>query len=54
MDKAPIVIEVFTDNGEHSHWELINPVNGELLYSEDWIKSWARLRKKAKENEKTV
>jgi hypothetical protein len=31
----PIVQEVFCDNGEHSHWSLINPQTGEKLWSED-------------------
>lgn len=30
MEK-PIINEVFADNGEHSHWELINAETGELL-----------------------
>lgn len=34
MEK-PIINEVFADNGEHSHWELINAETGELLWSED-------------------
>jgi hypothetical protein len=38
MEK-PIINEVFTDNGEHSHWELINAENGELLWSEDITES---------------
>lgn len=33
--KKPIVVEKFTDNGEHSHWELIHPETGKLLWSED-------------------
>lgn len=31
----PIVIEKFADNGEHSHWELIDPDTGTVLWSED-------------------
>lgn len=31
----PIVIEKFADNGEHSHWELINPNTGEVLWIEE-------------------
>ena len=31
----PKVIEVFSDNGEHSHWTLINPESGVKLWSED-------------------
>lgn len=38
MEK-PIINEVFADNGEHSHWELINAENGELLWSEDIAES---------------
>lgn len=34
MEK-PIINEVFTDNGEHSHWELIDIDDGKLLWSED-------------------
>lgn len=30
----PEVVERFTDNGEHSHWELINPSTGDVLWSE--------------------
>jgi len=33
MDK-PIVVERFSDNGEHSHYALIDSENGELLWSE--------------------
>jgi len=32
MEK-PIIIEVFADNWELSHWELINPENGCVLCS---------------------
>lgn len=35
MNKEPIVNEVFSDNGEHSHWNLIDPETGENLWSED-------------------
>lgn len=31
----PIVIEKFADNGEHSHWELIDPDTGIMLWSEN-------------------
>lgn len=34
MEK-PIINEVFVDNGEHSHWELIDIDDGKLLWSED-------------------
>jgi hypothetical protein len=30
----PIVCEAFADNGEHSHWRLIDPKTGKLLWSE--------------------
>ena len=30
----PIVSEAFADNGEHSHWRLIDPETGKLLWSE--------------------
>ncbi|MDB5200567.1 MAG: hypothetical protein JWO92_2530 [Chitinophagaceae bacterium] len=33
-EQAPIVNEVFADNGAHSHWELVNPQNGQILWSE--------------------
>lgn len=33
--KKPYVFECFTDNGEHSHWELLNPETGETLWSEN-------------------
>ena len=32
--KEPKVIEIFADNGEHSHWQLIDS-NGNILWSED-------------------
>ena len=32
--KEPKVIEMFADNGEHSHWQLINE-EGEVIWSED-------------------
>jgi hypothetical protein len=35
MEK-PIVNEVFCDNGEHSHWNLIDPETGKNLWSEDF------------------
>ena len=31
----PTLIERFADNGEHSHYELIETETGELLWSED-------------------
>jgi hypothetical protein len=33
--KEPIVIEKFADNGEHSHWQLIDSDTGDILWSED-------------------
>lgn len=33
--KQPIVVERFTDNGEHSHWDLINQEDQETIWSED-------------------
>jgi hypothetical protein len=35
MENKPIIQEVFADNGEHSHWTLIDPNNGEKLWSAD-------------------
>jgi hypothetical protein len=32
--EKPVVNEVFTDNGEHSHWNLIDAETGENLWSE--------------------
>lgn len=32
--KKPKVINCFADNGEHSHWALINEEDGELLWDE--------------------
>lgn len=32
--KKPEIIEKFTDNGEHSHWILIDSNTGEILWSE--------------------
>lgn len=31
----PIITEKFADNGEHSHWELINANTGDVLWSEE-------------------
>lgn len=31
----PLIIENFADNGEFSHYELINPETGETLWTED-------------------
>lgn len=33
MKKTPIVIEQYADNGEFSHWHLINQETGEVLWS---------------------
>lgn len=33
--KEPILNEVFADNGEHSHWVLIDQSSGKKLWSED-------------------
>ena len=33
--KKPILTEVFTCNGEHSHWRLVDVDTGENLWSED-------------------
>lgn len=35
MEK-PIIKEVFADNGEHSHWVLIDNNSGEVLWSGDY------------------
>ena len=29
----PVLVERFTDNGEHSHWDLINADTGEMLWT---------------------
>jgi hypothetical protein len=34
MEK-PIIVERFADNGEHSHYDLIEAETGELLWSEE-------------------
>ena len=33
--QQPIIKECFADNGEHSHWELINSETGEKLWTEE-------------------
>jgi hypothetical protein len=33
--KKPTIVEKFADNGEHSHWELINSETSETLWIED-------------------
>ena len=35
--KKPILNEVFTDNGEHSHWNLIDGETNDIIWSEDPI-----------------
>lgn len=35
LRKKPTIVELFSDNGEHSGWELCNTDNGEILWSED-------------------
>jgi hypothetical protein len=34
-DNPPIIISKKTDNGEHSHFELLDTENGNILWSED-------------------
>lgn len=34
MEK-PTIVEIFADNGAHSHWTLVNSENGEKLWSEN-------------------
>lgn len=31
---TPVLHEVFRDNGEHDHWELIDSTNGKILWTE--------------------
>ncbi len=48
----PIVVERFACNGEHSHWEVIEPIDGAILWSgEDHhpATDWDALRDKLKE-----
>ena len=33
--KKPLILEVFADNGLHSHWALVDTQKGEKLWSED-------------------
>lgn len=33
----PIVVERYADNGEHSHWELIEPTDHAVLWSQETI-----------------
>ncbi len=32
-----MMVERFADNGAHSHWELINPADGALIWSEEQL-----------------
>lgn len=32
--QPPVIIERFADNGQHSHWDLISPHDGKILWSE--------------------
>lgn len=32
--KKPTIIECFADNGEHSHWSLVDSENGNILWDE--------------------
>ena len=34
ISDKPVVNEVFADNGEHSHWELIDSGTGKVIWSE--------------------
>ena len=40
----PLVIERFADNGEFSHYELINSETGEMLWTEDEENNFATLK----------
>ena len=31
--KEPIVVEKFADDGEHSHWDMVDPESGDVLCS---------------------
>ncbi len=44
MEK-PIIVPAYADNGEHSHWELIDVETGEVLWSEDVKETNARGQK---------
>lgn len=33
--ERPVIIEVYADNGEFSHWALVSRENGEKLWSEN-------------------
>lgn len=39
--EEPKVNEIFADNGEHSHWQLID-ANGKILWSEEPIEVKAK------------
>jgi hypothetical protein len=42
METTPIIVERFTCNGEHSHWESINPETGEVVMTQPNIQAIAR------------
>lgn len=51
----PTIKECFADNGEHSHWELIDSDTGEVLWSEDYnpmqeLKEFEEVLPKGREN----
>ena len=33
--KKPLIIEIFADNGQHSHWALLDMEDGVKLWSEN-------------------
>jgi hypothetical protein len=54
----PIVVEVFADNGEHSHWELIDD-NGDVLWDSwevpfDYKKALERYENNLKNSQKEL
>lgn len=59
--KDPVVKEVFADNGEHSHWELLNQ-DGEVIWSgeagsgmaEYWGEQWVLMAERKRELEQEV
>jgi acyl carrier protein len=44
--KKPVVIEKFSDNGELSHYELVNPETGEVLWVEEHKYDYEEIVKK--------
>lgn len=38
----PTIVEVFADDGQHSHWQLLDTDTGEALWSEDPVEDAAR------------